>query len=44
MNITEYVKAWMPLPEPYEPQEISDRNLKMWHDIYEEEKRRMEKE
>lgn len=25
-----------------EPQEISDRNLKMWHDIYEEEKRRTE--
>jgi len=32
--------AWMPLPKPYEPQEISDHNLKMWHDIYEEEKRR----
>ena len=27
-----------------EPQEISDRNLKMWHDIYEEEKRRKESE
>jgi hypothetical protein len=26
-----------------EPQEISDRNLKMWHDIYEEEKRRTER-
>ena len=26
-----------------EPQEISDRNLKMWHDIYAEEKRRMER-
>ena len=25
-----------------EPQEISGRNLKMWHDIYEEEKRRTE--
>lgn len=25
-----------------EPQEISDHNLKMWHDIYEEEKRRTE--
>lgn len=37
-----YVTAWMPLPEPYQPQEISDRNLKMWHDIYEEEKRRTE--
>ena len=24
----------------FEPQEISDRNLKMWHDIYAEEKRR----
>ena len=23
-----------------EPQEISDRNLKMWHDVYAEEKRR----
>ena len=26
-----------------EPQEISDRNLKMWHDIYTEEKRRTER-
>lgn len=26
-----------------EPQEISDRNLKLWHDIYEEEKRRTER-
>ena len=26
-----------------EPQEISDHNLKMWHDIYEEEKRRTER-
>lgn len=35
--------AWMPLPKSYEPQEISDHNLKMWHDIYEEEKRRKER-
>ena len=27
-----------------EPHEISDHNLKMWHDIYEEEKRRKESE
>ena len=30
----ECYKKWV------EPQEISDRNLKMWHDIYAEEKRR----
>jgi len=24
VDITEYVKAWMPLPEPYEPQESED--------------------
>ena len=34
------VVAWMPLPPCYEPQEISDRNLKMWEEIYAEEKRR----
>ena len=37
------VIAYMPLPPCYDSQEseeISDRNLKMWHDIYEEEKRR----
>ena len=26
-----------------EPQKISERNLKMWKDIYEEEKKRMER-
>ena len=31
------VLAWMPLPKPYEPQEsekISERNMKMWEDIF----------
>lgn len=23
-NITEYVKAWMPLPEPYKPKEVEE--------------------
>lgn len=32
--------AWMPLPKSYEPQEISEHNLKMWEEIYAEEKRR----
>ena len=33
----EDVDAWMPLPKPYEPQEseeISDRNIKMWEEIF----------
>ena len=41
----ENVTAWMPKPKPYEPQEsdeISERNMKMWQDIFEEEKRRSE--
>lgn len=38
--IEDEVIAWMPLPKPYEPQKISDHNLKMWEDIYAEEKRR----
>lgn len=31
------VDAWMPLPKPYEPQEgneISERNMKMWEEIF----------
>ena len=31
------VVAWIPLPTPYEPQEseeISERNIKMWEDIF----------
>jgi len=40
-----YVTAWMPLPQPYngESEEISDRNLKMWIEIFAEEKRREER-
>ena len=38
--IDECIIAWMPLPEPFAPQERSDRNLKMWEEIYAEEKRR----
>ena len=35
------VIAWMPLPKPYEPkesEEISERNMKMWEDIFKAER------
>lgn len=43
---TSRITAWMPLPQPYkgESEEISDRNLKMWKEIYAEEKRRESEE